>query len=235
MPLATLLYCSSLILSRVIYMPIGSENSRLSRRATPQCVTSPSAGRRPCQPTFCRATLRTSVLPFRTSRNGLVKDDYTRSTPTSSYSSVTRHRRGRRLPSLARWDVLLVFVERRAHSHLHPPTHAPSNHASLPFDGFLPPWHHARIAHAGVVLLVDWHECLHPVVASPLLEVPSAENPAADCPLANHLHASPGRSWCRHQCRQLWPSSGHAARQYLHLADHRSFQSSGRYVPRHCR
>ena len=48
------------------------------------------------------------------------------------------------------------------------------------------------------VLLVDRHECLHPVVASPLLKVPSAEEPAADCPLANHLPASPGRSWCRH-------------------------------------
>ena len=38
-------------------MPIGNDNSRPSRRATPQGVTSPSAGRRPCQPTFV-------VLPF---------------------------------------------------------------------------------------------------------------------------------------------------------------------------
>ena len=38
-----------------------------------------------------------------------------------------------------------------------------------------------------------------------------------DCPLAN-LHASPGRSWHRHQCRLLRPSSGHAARQHLYLA-----------------
>ena len=60
MPLATLLNCSSLIPLRVIHMPIGSDNSRLSPRATPQGVTSPSAGRRPCQPTFCRATLRTT-------------------------------------------------------------------------------------------------------------------------------------------------------------------------------
>ena len=48
MPLATMLNCSSLIPSRVIHMQIGSENSRLSRRATPKCVTSPSTGRRPC-------------------------------------------------------------------------------------------------------------------------------------------------------------------------------------------
>ena len=35
---------------------------------------------------------------------------------------------------------------------------------------------------------MDWHECVHPVVASPLLEMPSAENITADCPLANHVH-----------------------------------------------
>jgi len=70
MPLATLLNCSSLIPSRVIHMPIGSDNSRLSRRATPQGVTSPSAGRRPCQPTFCRATLRTTNRLYRQMRIG---------------------------------------------------------------------------------------------------------------------------------------------------------------------
>ena len=93
MPLATLLNYSSLTPSRVIHIPTGSENSRLSRRAMPQCATSLSACRRPCHPTFCRATPRTSVPPFRTSRNWLVKDDYTRPTTTSSYSYVTRHRR----------------------------------------------------------------------------------------------------------------------------------------------
>ena len=51
-------------------MPIASENSRLSRRATPQCVTSPSAGRRLCQPTFCRATLRTTNRIYRRMRIG---------------------------------------------------------------------------------------------------------------------------------------------------------------------
>ena len=38
------------------------------------------------------------------------------------------------------------------------------------------------------------------VVASPLLEVPSAENPTADCPLAHHHNASTGRSRYRRQC-----------------------------------
>ena len=44
-------------------------------------------------PTLCRATRRTSVPPFRTSANWPVEDDYTRPTTTSSYSSVTGHRR----------------------------------------------------------------------------------------------------------------------------------------------
>ena len=66
--LATQLNCSSLIPSRVFHMPIGSDNSRLSGRATPQCVTSASAGRRPCQPTYCRATLRTTDRLYRRMR-----------------------------------------------------------------------------------------------------------------------------------------------------------------------
>ena len=69
-PLATLLYCSSLIPSRVFPMSNGSDNSWLSRRATPQGVTSQSVGRRPCQPTFCRATLRTTNRHHRRMRIG---------------------------------------------------------------------------------------------------------------------------------------------------------------------
>ena len=44
--------------------------------------------RRPCHPTFCRATPRTSVPPFRTSRKWLVKNDYARPTTTSSVLPV---------------------------------------------------------------------------------------------------------------------------------------------------
>ena len=69
------------------------------------------------------------------------------------------------------------LLNARTYSHLRSPIHAPLDHASLPFDGFLPPWHHAHIAHAGAVLLVDRYERVHPVVASPLLEVPSGETP----------------------------------------------------------
>ena len=68
-----------------------------------------------------------------------------------------------------------LLVERRACSHLRPSAYVPLDHANLSFDGLLPPWHHAHVAHAGAVLLVDRHERMHPVVASPLLEVPSAE------------------------------------------------------------
>ena len=49
-------------------MPIGSDSSTLSRRATLRCVTSLSAGRRSCRPTFWRATPPTSVPPYQTSR-----------------------------------------------------------------------------------------------------------------------------------------------------------------------
>ena len=78
MPLAALLNCSSLIPSRVIHMPIEGNTSRLSRRATPQCVTSPSAGRRPCQPTFCRATLRTTNRLYRRMRIGAAQRKFSR-------------------------------------------------------------------------------------------------------------------------------------------------------------
>ena len=91
------------------------------------------------------------------------------------------------------------------------------------------------IAHAVAVLLVDQHGLLHPVVASPLLEVPMAETSTDDCPLANRLDTCPGISWNRHQGRLLRPSSGQAATQRLHLAQHGPSQSSGQYVRRHCR
>ena len=100
----------ALIPSRVIRMPTGGKNSRLSRHAMPQCAKSLSAGRRPCHPTFCPATPHASVLPCRASRNWLVKDDYTQPTTTSSYSSLIRrrHRRRRRLTLLARWGERLA-------------------------------------------------------------------------------------------------------------------------------
>ena len=99
-----LLNCSSLIPSRVVCMLTGSKNSKRGRRAMPQCDTSLSAGRRLCHPAFCRATPHTSVPPFRTSRNWLVKDDYTRPTTASSYPSVIRRRH---LTRLARWGERL--------------------------------------------------------------------------------------------------------------------------------
>ena len=43
----------------------------------------------------------------------------------------------------------------------------------MPFDSFLPPRHQAHSANARTFLLVGRYEDLHPVVASPLLEVSS--------------------------------------------------------------
>ena len=104
----TLLNCGSRIPSRVIRMPIGSESITLSRRATPRYVTSLSAGRRPCRPSFWRATPRTSVPPSQTSRSWRVRVDYIQPTATSSYSSATRHCRLRGLTHLTLWGELLA-------------------------------------------------------------------------------------------------------------------------------
>ena len=68
-----LLNCGLLVPSRVIRMPIGSESSTLSRRATPRCVLSLPAGRRSCRPTFWHANSRTSVHPSQTSKSWRVR------------------------------------------------------------------------------------------------------------------------------------------------------------------
>ena len=54
--------------------------------------------------------------------------------------------------------------------------HAPLGHAGLSVDSFLPRRHNAHAANARTFLLVDWYEHLHPMVASPLPQVPSTEN-----------------------------------------------------------
>ena len=102
MPSATLLNCCSLIPSRIIRMPIGSESSTLSGRATPRCLTSLWASRWSCHSMFWRATPCTSVPPSQTSRGWRVKVDYIQLTTTSSYSSVARqrHRQGLTSPIL---------------------------------------------------------------------------------------------------------------------------------------
>ena len=65
---------------------------------------------------------------------------------------------------------------------------------------------------------MDWHECVHSVVTSPVLEVPSAENPTADCPLTHHLNVSTEKSRCRRQYCLLRPPSSHTTRQHIHPA-----------------
>ena len=108
MPSATLLNCGSLIPSRVIRMPIGSEDSTLSRHATPRCVKSVSAGRWSCRLTFWRATPCTSVPTSQTPRRWRVKVDCLQQTMTSSYLSVTRHRRRQGLTNPTLWGKLLA-------------------------------------------------------------------------------------------------------------------------------
>ena len=49
-------------------------------------------------------------------------------------------------------------------------------------------------------MLVDRLECVHAVVTSPMLEVPTAENPTAKYPLAHHLNDSTGSP--RHYCQR---------------------------------
>ena len=73
-PSATLL--NSLILSRIIRSPIGSKSSTLIRRAMARCVSSLSAGHWPCHQTSWRATPRTSIPPFQTSRSRREIVDY---------------------------------------------------------------------------------------------------------------------------------------------------------------
>ena len=107
-----------------------------------------------------------------------------------------------------------LFVERGAYSHLRTAAHAPLGHAGLPIDSFLPPRHNAHIANAQTFLLVDWYEHLHPVVASPLPQVPSTENFAADGTVA--VISMPLLEGHGRQRRLLRPPSGHAPRQHLH-------------------
>ena len=84
-----------------------------------------------------------------------------------------------------------MFVEQRTCSHLRTAAHAPLDRAGLPFDSVLLPRHHVHRANARTFLLVIFgYEHLHPVVASPLLDVSSTGNLAADSPLDHHLNAS---------------------------------------------
>ena len=109
MPSTTLLNCGSRIPSRDIRMPIESENSTVSRRATPHFATSISAGRCPCCPTFWRATPRTSVSASQTSGSWRVIVDYIQPTTATSYSSVTGHCHQQGLTNPTLWHELLAY------------------------------------------------------------------------------------------------------------------------------
>ena len=98
-------------------------------------------------------------------------------------------------------------------------THAPLDHASLPFDCFLPSRHGTHTSHARTFLLVDSHERLHPLVAARLPKVPSAEYIAIDDSLARHLDSP--RSGTGHCCQRelFWAAADHArGNTYVFLA-----------------
>lgn len=86
--------------------------------------------------------------------------------------------------------------ERRACSHLRAAAHAPLGRAGLPFDGFVPRWYHVHFANARTVLLADWHEHGHSMVASQLRGMSSTENFAADGSLALHSKAFTSGTQC---------------------------------------
>ena len=68
---------------------------------------------------------------------------------------------------------------------------------------------------------MDWYEHLHPVVASPLPEVSSTENLAADGPVARHLDAT---------ARRAWHSVTPRGNTYILLFTHRFSRRADMYV-----
>lgn len=103
---------------------------------------------------FLSCFLRASALPSQRLRNLLEKDNCcTPPTMVWSCSSLCRlHPPRAKLAAPGRACVL--FIERRAFSHLRAAAHAPLSHTGLPFDGFLPPRHHAHPANARTFLLM---------------------------------------------------------------------------------
>ena len=79
----------------------------------------------------------------------------------------------------------------RTCSYLRTVTRAPLDHANLLFNYGLPSRHVTYTSHARTFLVVDMNEHTHPLVVSPLLEMPSAEDTAIDGSLAHHLDAPP--------------------------------------------
>ena len=89
-------------------------------------------------------------------------------------------------------------------------THAPLDHASLPFDCFLPSRHGTSTSHARAFLLVDRNEHMHSLVVAPLLEAPSAENTATDCSMARHFDSPPSGAGHCGKHGLVWAIAGHA-------------------------
>ena len=87
-----------------------------------------------------------------------------------------------------------------------PPICSIADHASLPSDCSLPSRRGTYISHARTFMLVARNEHLHPLVAAPFPEVPSAEYTAIDGSLVRHLDSPPSAT--RH-CGQRGLCFGH--------------------------
>ena len=100
--------------------------------------------------------------------------------------------------------------KRRTNPYLRAATHAPLDHASLPFDCSLPSRHGTHTSHARAFLCVDRNEHMHPLVVAPLLEVPSAGDTATDGSMADRLDSPPSGAGHCGKRGLFWAVAGHA-------------------------
>ena len=127
-----------------------------------------------------------------------VRVDYIQPSTTSFYSSVTRQCRLQRLTNPTLFSELFASSTTSRFATTSPCLCALASCKLVirrPLATLVP-----RVCCAcWNAIMVDRHECVNPVVASPMLEVPSTEKRTVDCPLTNHLNSSSGRSRCRCQ------------------------------------
>ena len=72
------------------------------------------------------------------------------------------------------WQARGPPLKRRTYANLRPAAHVPLDCASVSCQGLLPPRCRSYALYARKLWLVDWHEHLNEVVASPLSTVPGA-------------------------------------------------------------
>ena len=216
MPLAQLPnYSSSVIPQRAIRTPTGLGSNRPSPRATQPCASCIVLGRPAALLADLFVVFSFSPTPSLPGGSGApckrtTEHDRRWHVPVDSRFNPLRLARN------SRWVARLVYRTASLFAFVlllmrpwvmqacHPTASGPGNRA--------------HPAYARTFLLVDWYEHLHPVAATQLLEVSSAENLAADSPVAPHHDTLARRARHRRQRRLLRPSSGDASRYHLHLA-----------------